>query len=90
MPLARRPCPLTRADDITQFLYVPQLTLSLLTATAFAYTPDALKYAALIHVGSWIAQFAGHFGAEGRSPALLDNLIGGMHFPPPLSPRALR
>lgn len=61
----------------SQLLYVPQLALSLLTATAFAYTPDPLKYAGLIHFGSWIAQFAGHFGAEGRSPALLDNLLGG-------------
>ncbi|KZT72681.1 DUF962-domain-containing protein [Daedalea quercina L-15889] len=63
-------------------LYVPQLSLSLLTATAFAYTPEALKYAALIHLGSWIAQFAGHFGAEGRSPALLDNLIGAVVLAP--------
>ncbi|TFY69485.1 hypothetical protein EVJ58_g401 [Rhodofomes roseus] len=63
-------------------LYVPQMALSLLTATAFAHTHDALKYAALLHVGSWIAQFVGHFGPEGRAPALLDNLIGAVVLAP--------
>jgi len=63
-------------------LYVPQMTLSLLTATAFAHTNDALKYAAALHVSSWIAQFIGHYGPEGRSPALLDNIIGAVVLAP--------
>lgn len=68
-----------RSDIIllAQALYLPQMTVSLLTATAFSYTPDALKYAAAIHISSWIAQFIGHYGPEGRSPALIDNLVGG-------------
>jgi len=33
------------------------------------------KYAAAGNVSSWIAQFAGHGLAEGRAPALLDNLF---------------
>lgn len=34
-----------------------------------------------MHVVCWIAQFIGHGFAEGRSPALLDNLIGGRTCP---------
>ncbi|KAF9809843.1 hypothetical protein IEO21_07243 [Rhodonia placenta] len=63
-------------------LYVPQLALSLLTATAFSYTPDAIKYATALHIGSWIAQFVGHYGPEGRSPALLDNIVGAVVLAP--------
>jgi 2-hydroxy fatty acid dioxygenase len=34
-----------------------------------------VKYAAAGNVASWIAQFMGHGFAEGRAPALLDNLF---------------
>jgi uncharacterized membrane protein YGL010W len=37
----------------------------------------AANKVALIHVGSWIAQFYGHGVHEKRAPALLDNLLGG-------------
>lgn len=53
------------------------MTLSLLTATAFAQKADGINQAALLHAGSWVAQFLGHGLAEKRAPALLDNLIGG-------------
>ena len=33
------------------------------------------KYAGAGNVSDWIAQFAGHGFAEGRAPALLDNLF---------------
>jgi 2-hydroxy fatty acid dioxygenase len=33
------------------------------------------KYAGVFNVISWIAQFAGHAFAEGRAPALVDNLF---------------
>jgi 2-hydroxy fatty acid dioxygenase len=33
------------------------------------------KYAGAGNVASWIAQFAGHGFAEGRAPALVDNLF---------------
>lgn len=56
------------------------MILTILTAASFAHKPDAFNTALLIHVSSWIAQFAGHFLAEGRSPALLDNLVGGACF----------
>jgi uncharacterized membrane protein YGL010W len=58
-------------------LYVPQMMLSVLTATAFAQRSDGIKQAALLHAGSWVVQFLGHGLAEKRAPALLDNLIGG-------------
>jgi len=54
------------------------MTLSLLTATVYAQKSDGIRNAALLHVGSWIAQFLGHGLAEKRAPSLLDNLIGGM------------
>ncbi len=53
------------------------MILSILSATAFAQKPDGITQAALLHVGSWIAQFLGHGLAEKRAPALLDNLLGG-------------
>lgn len=60
------------------------MILSLLTATAFAQKPGGVNQAALLHAGSWIAQFLGHGLAEKRAPALLDNLLGGR-----LSPKSL-
>ena len=64
-----------------QILYAPQMTLITLTAASYAHKPGGVKTAILIHFVSWIAQFAGHFLAEGRSPALLDNLLGGTYSP---------
>ena len=60
-----------------QLLYTPEMVLIALTSAAFAHKPDAVKVAGVVHVVSWIAQFIGHGAAEGRSPALLDNLLGG-------------
>jgi 2-hydroxy fatty acid dioxygenase len=51
--------------------------LSILTANAFAQRADHLQVALLVQAASWIAQFIGHGFAEGRAPALLDNLLGG-------------
>ena len=53
------------------------MMLTMLTAASFSHQPDSMKPAFILHVASWIMQFAGHFLAEGRSPALLDNLLGG-------------
>jgi uncharacterized membrane protein YGL010W len=33
--------------------------------------------AGILNAVSWVAQFLGHGLAEGRAPALLDNLLGG-------------
>lgn len=56
------------------------MVLSLLTATAYAYRPDGIRNAIIIQVVSWVAQFLGHGLAEGRAPALLDNIVGGRLF----------
>ncbi|PCH41352.1 DUF962-domain-containing protein [Wolfiporia cocos MD-104 SS10] len=69
-------------EPIAAALYLPQWAFSLLTSTAFSYHPNALKIAIAVHIVSWIAQFIGHFGPEGRSPALLDNLIGAIVLAP--------
>lgn len=66
----------------SQFLYVPVMTTTLLTATAYAKQPDHLSNAAIIHAVCWIAQFIGHGVAEGRAPALLDNLLGAVVLAP--------
>jgi uncharacterized membrane protein YGL010W len=70
-----------------QLLYTPQMVATVLTATAFSYKPECTTQAALLHVFCWVAQFIGHGVAEGRAPALLDNLIGGRAsvFVPPLT-----
>jgi uncharacterized membrane protein YGL010W len=69
-------------EPVAALLYAPQLVLSLLTATAFSYRSDAVTYAGILHVVSWIAQFLGHGLAEGRAPALLDNLLGAIVLAP--------
>ena len=54
------------------------MTLMLLSATAFMHSnPNAMQIALGLFSFGWIAQFAGHIFAEGRAPALLDNLTGG-------------
>ena len=53
------------------------MILSVLSATAFCERADYKAVALTVNVLSWIAQFVGHGFAEGRAPALLDNLLGG-------------
>ncbi|KAI0341069.1 DUF962-domain-containing protein [Trametopsis cervina] len=69
-------------DPTAALLYLPQSTLSLLTATAYAYHHSAFQMAAAINVGAWIAQFIGHGVAEKRAPALLDNILGAFVLAP--------
>jgi hypothetical protein len=78
--------PAHQYGSTSQLLYVPQLTLSLLTATAFSYRGDHNLIAGALHVFTWIAQFYGHGVHEKRAPALLDNLVGGAF----CSPRRVR
>jgi uncharacterized membrane protein YGL010W len=53
------------------------MAVSLLTATAHAQRPNGIRDAIIVQAISWIAQFLGHGLAEGRAPALLDNIVGG-------------
>ncbi|EAU84497.1 hypothetical protein CC1G_00016 [Coprinopsis cinerea okayama7 len=69
-------------EPVAALLYIPQLVLSLLTATAFSYRADNITIAGGLHAISWIAQFIGHGFAEKRAPALLDNLIGAVVLAP--------
>ncbi|KAI0370178.1 DUF962-domain-containing protein [Pilatotrama ljubarskyi] len=69
-------------EPTAALLYTPEWLLIGLSSAAFAYRPDAMKFAAGLHVASWIAQFSGHAFAEGRSPALLDNLLGALVLAP--------
>lgn len=41
-----------------------------------------MKTAGAFHAFSWIMQFIGHGVAEGRAPALLDNLLGAVVLAP--------
>jgi len=69
-------------EPLAALIYVPQLTLSVLTATAFSKQPTAFQIAGIVHALSWVAQFIGHGVHEGRSPALLDNLLGAVVLAP--------
>ncbi|QRW01784.1 endoplasmic reticulum membrane protein [Ceratobasidium sp. AG-Ba] len=69
-------------EPVAAALYTPQFTLSCLSAIAFAQRPDAIKVAGALHAFSWIMQFIGHGAAEGRAPALLDNLVGAIVLAP--------
>lgn len=62
-----------------QLLYVPVFVVTLLTATAFASTPNAKTIAGVLFAVSWITQFLGHGLAEKRAPAFLKNLLGGVY-----------
>jgi len=53
------------------------MVATVLTSTAFSYKPGYTTQAAVLHALCWVAQFIGHGVAEGRAPALVDNLIGG-------------
>ncbi|KAG7562864.1 hypothetical protein FFLO_01693 [Filobasidium floriforme] len=68
--------------------YLPQAILSQLTVTHLASFPSStqslpgpfkgvgsMKLALLVQLFSWLSQFIGHGAAEGRAPALLDNLL---------------
>jgi len=46
------------------------------------YGNDANKWALILHVSAWIAQFVGHGAFEHRSPALLDNLFQAFFLAP--------
>lgn len=39
-----------------------------------------MKLALVVQLFSWLSQFVGHGAAEGRAPALLDNLLQGASF----------
>jgi uncharacterized membrane protein YGL010W len=69
-------------EPVAALIYAPQMVLASLTATAFAQRPDYFVPAVSLHAFSWIAQFIGHGFAEGRAPALLDNLLGAVVLAP--------
>jgi len=46
------------------------------------YGNTANKWAAAVHIVSWLAQFIGHGKFEGRAPALLDNLVQAVFLAP--------
>lgn len=60
-----------------QFLYTPFFTAVFLSAMKFSHRPDHMALAFAVHAFAWICQFAGHGFAEKRSPAILDNILGG-------------
>ena len=62
------------------------MVLMTLTSVSYAHKAGGIKVATITHIVSWLAQFAGHFIAEGRSPALLDNLLGGTSVSRPVLP----
>lgn len=70
-------------EPLGALLYLPQMLLTILTATAFVHNvPNSTPIAIALFTFSWIAQFAGHGLAEGRAPALLDNLMGALVLAP--------
>ncbi|KAJ3300610.1 hypothetical protein HK104_009267 [Borealophlyctis nickersoniae] len=66
-------------EPMAGLLYVPALLAMCSYANTFArsqhFGMNPQPAATLIHIASWIMQFIGHGAAEGRAPALLDNLL---------------
>jgi len=69
-------------EPVAAVLITPQWVLIYLTACAFAHRPHAMAIGGVVNALSWIMQFIGHGAAEGRSPALLDNLFGAIVLAP--------
>jgi uncharacterized membrane protein YGL010W len=69
-------------EPVAAFLYTPQIVLSLLTSTAVARDQERVIYAVGLHIFAWAAQILSHGVAEGRSPALMDNLVGAVALAP--------
>lgn len=69
-------------EPFAALLYAPQMAVTLLTATAYAHRPDGIRDAIIVQVVSWIAQILGHGLAEGRAPALVDNILGALVLAP--------
>jgi len=70
-------------EPVAAVLYIPQFTLSLLTATAFSYHQrNSMVWAGILYALSWAAQFIGHGFAEKRAPALIDNALGAVVLAP--------
>ncbi|KAI0269188.1 DUF962-domain-containing protein [Gloeopeniophorella convolvens] len=69
-------------EPVAALIYTPQALLTILTANAFAQRVDHITVSAVVHGVCWIAQFIGHGAAEGRSPALLDNIVGAVVLAP--------
>ncbi|KZO94815.1 DUF962-domain-containing protein [Calocera viscosa TUFC12733] len=69
-------------EPLAALLITPQWVLIYLTGCAFSYRPHAMAIAAAVNIVSWIAQFIGHGEFEGRSPALVDNLVGALVLAP--------
>lgn len=51
-------------------------------AVVSSLTSEYIRYAAIIHVCAWLAQFYGHIHHERRAPALLDNLLQALVLAP--------
>ncbi|KAJ9117230.1 hypothetical protein QFC20_000375 [Naganishia adeliensis] len=70
-------------EPFAAMTYLPHAILSQLTVTYLANTPasahpfglSGLRIASYGQLFGWLSQFAGHGFAEGRAPALLDNLL---------------
>ncbi|KAI7863524.1 hypothetical protein BDF14DRAFT_1842683 [Spinellus fusiger] len=63
-------------DSTAAIIYAPILLTMAYTATQYQMTtPGAIRNAIIIHIISWLFQFAGHGFAEKRSPKLVDNFI---------------
>jgi len=60
----------------------PFIVLSTVSSILYAQRPESFWVAVYLSIGSWVAQFAGHFGAEGRAPALFDNLFASLFLAP--------
>ncbi|KAJ7774235.1 hypothetical protein DFH07DRAFT_952491 [Mycena maculata] len=69
-------------EPVAALLYTPQMVLSLLTATAYSRASGHIATAGMLHAAAWVAQFLGHGLAEGRAPALLDNILGAVVLAP--------
>ncbi|KAI9001292.1 DUF962-domain-containing protein [Trametes punicea] len=69
-------------EPTAALLYAPEMVGICLTAAAYSRQPGSIKFATILHVVSWILQFLGHSVAEGRAPALLDDLLGALVLAP--------
>lgn len=62
--------------------YLFKYALLNLNDSTFINANEFVRYAIMVHVASWLAQFYGHGVHEKRAPALLDNLLQALVLAP--------
>ncbi|KAH9847863.1 DUF962-domain-containing protein [Lenzites betulinus] len=69
-------------EPTAALIYTPEWILIALSSASFAYRTEWMPFVVILQIASWASQVIGHSCAEGRSPALAENLLGALVLAP--------